>query len=159
MVSATSIPSPQLREYSDEERARLFAAFQPELARHRARLRKLRGWLAVCIACFIIIVLVQHTFAVWFVGFAAIFSVTGLARRVWKTIDGPVCPGCGEHQYLSLGDFCPHCGGADVDMRPKWFERPHCRSCGTILAFGKHVPKFRRRFCARCGLKLDDEGF
>lgn len=174
MVSATSTHPAQPHEYSDDERRRLFAAFQVELAQHRGRLKKLYVWVAAAIASFALLLPTQHSFIGLLPGFALVVSVSFLFVQFVRTIDRLVCPGCGERQLYSLGQFCPQCGSTDIEPPKRLFHwpgstdiesakrfptLPHCGSCGAVLAFGKRIPIFRRRFCACCGLKLDDEGF
>jgi predicted RNA-binding Zn-ribbon protein involved in translation (DUF1610 family) len=174
MVSATSKHPAQPHEYSDEERRRLFAAFQAELAQHRGQLKKLYVWIAVAIASFALLLPTQHSFVGLFPGIALVVSVAFLVHQLVRTIDRLVCPGCGERQLYSLGQFCPQCGSTEIEPPKRLFDwpritliesaerfptLPHCGSCGAVLAFGKRIPIFRRRFCASCGQKLDDEGF
>ena len=78
MVSATSTHPARPREYSDEERRRLFAAFQVELVKHRGRLKKLYVWVAVAIASFALLLPTQHSFVGLFPGIALVVSVAFL---------------------------------------------------------------------------------
>ena len=159
MVSAASTDQAQPPDYSAEERERLAASFQVELAEYQTKRRYMLLWLGLAIGSAVLAVQIQDSSLAWIPGVAVVPFLILFVRQMLRVIDKLRCPGCGERQYQALGPFCPACGRKDVESPRKWFQVPQCRSCGTEVVYRKHGPRFRRRFCSMCGLKLDDEGF
>jgi len=149
-------PERVVSEYSPEELADFWAAFQPLADRCRRCVRILLGLMALGWACVLSNVVLPKSCLPWSVcGFLACI----LAMLFVDTILGPelICPAC--HNFLdkkTFGPYCPECGAKGLEP-VGWFCQASCSSCGRRFRRGKGRG-IRIRACTHCGVWLDERG-
>lgn len=146
-------PARVAADYQPEELARLRAEFQPLASRYR----RYRCIFAICVATFMICVLLCMTFPKY-ESYYGVCAFTSWLAGILLAIGSPVleCPACHNALDRRIGAYCPECGAHAIE-RDGWFTAPSCLSCGKKLTRGKGR-HYTIRACTHCGVMLDDKG-
>jgi predicted RNA-binding Zn-ribbon protein involved in translation (DUF1610 family) len=74
-----------------------------------------------------------------------------LARRRLR------CSKCNRNVESQVARLCPECGAESIE-KGKWYQTPHCRSCGATFVTGTIAGKWTIRYCTHCGVLLHEAG-
>jgi len=67
------------------------------------------------------------------------------------------CSKCNRNVAAHVARLCPECGAESIEKR-KWYQTPHCTSCGATFVTRKGSGKWTVRYCTHCGVLLDESG-
>ncbi len=145
------VPSRYVQDYSFDEQAQLYEAFQVVAARYRRQFRVARYGIIGFVGCILVAIILKRV------------DLIGLAAVCWSTIviaaqTSPplVCPGCDNLLEL-MGGYCPECGGTSI-RRGSSFKPPQCMTCGKALGRTRAGRTYKIRVCTHCGVILDQKG-
>jgi hypothetical protein len=150
-LSTYSPPKKNAADYSEAEKEKFRAAFEPIAEKNRAY-----NYISIGAACVAAIIFIIFRNNVWPWGVAGLVAFN-LLYYFW--LYRTACPACGRKTDDRIRTFCPICGGKIIPGNGSL--APECLSCGKGDSwFGKRRRRlYKIKHCTHCGIFLDEQGF